>query len=77
MADNNIKVVPETVQPYDSTSTTSIKDNHLQRTVDQTREPKTITMEIIKIADISSTVKHLVLHTKERPIPISFKAGQW
>lgn len=63
----------------DNTDTISIppKDDHLHRTANQSREPKTINMEIIKIKSISSTVKHLVLHTKERPIPIKFNAGQW
>lgn len=62
----------------DSTdSTTSPKNDHLQRTVNQHREPKTIDMEIIAISNVSPTVKHLVLSTTENPIPISFKAGQW
>lgn len=61
----------------DSAVSTSPEDNHLQRTANESREPLTINMEIIKISNISPTVKHLVLNTKEIPIPISFKAGQW
>lgn len=58
-------------------ATTSQKDDHIQRTANQRREPKTINMEIIAISNLSPTVKHLVLFTNEKPIPISFKAGQW
>lgn len=58
-------------------STTSQKNDHIQRTVNQHREPKTIDMEIIDISNLSPTVKHLVLFTSEKTIPISFKAGQW
>lgn len=55
--------------------TSSLKDDHVQRTANQHREPKT--MEIVSISNVSPTVKHLVLLTTEKPIPISFKAGQW
>lgn len=57
--------------------TTSLEDDHIQNTANQHREPKTINMEIISISNVSPTVKHLVLLTTEKPIPISFKAGQW
>lgn len=57
--------------------TASLKDDHVQRTANHHREPKTINMEIVSISNVSPTVKHLVLLTTEKPIPISFKAGQW
>ncbi len=53
------------------------KDDHIQRTANQHRESNTIDMEIIQISNLSPTVKHLVLLTREKPITISFKAGQW
>lgn len=55
----------------------SLKDDHINRTVKQHREPNTVSMEIISITNISPTVKHLVLLTREKPIPFTFKAGQW
>lgn len=60
-----------------SDPSTSLEDDHLQRTVDQCRNPKAINMEITSISNLSPTVKHLVLLTTDRPVPISFKAGQW
>lgn len=60
-----------------SEPSTSLKDDHIQRTLNQCRNPNTIDMEIISISNLSPTVKHLVLLTTEKPVPISFKAGQW
>ncbi|KAJ6632776.1 Oxidoreductase NAD-binding domain-containing protein 1, partial [Pseudolycoriella hygida] len=57
--------------------TTSTDRDHIQRTVNQHREPQTTIVEISSIKDLSPTVKHLVLRITEKPVTISFKAGQW
>lgn len=53
------------------------KDDHIQRTENQQRQPDIIEMEITSVLDVSPTVKHLILLTTVKPVPISFKAGQW
>lgn len=51
--------------------------DHIQRTANQRREPKTIEMEIVHVSNLSPTVKQLILLTTEKSTPITFKAGQW
>lgn len=68
---------PFKLNSTEATNPTVLKEDHLQRTVNQKRESMIIEMSVIKISNISPTVKHLVLRTSERPVPISFKAGQW
>lgn len=54
-----------------------INNDHIQRTGNQQRQPDIIKMEITSVLDVSPTVKHLILLTTVKPVPISFKAGQW
>ncbi|OXA57560.1 oxidoreductase NAD-binding domain-containing protein 1 [Folsomia candida] len=51
--------------------------DHLTVTSLQSRDPDTHDVAVTKMSMISPTVKHLVLSTSERPVPFSFKAGQW
>jgi hypothetical protein len=51
--------------------------NFIQVTATQRRDPDIHDVYISQISDISPTVKQLYLCTDHRPVPFTFKPGQW